>query len=147
MLSEWRRSGLKRYALRRCGDFIFVGHLPAVIVILYTIILTGAAFHIDSVMDSPPMVAMSLLMLGCSGCCVVTSVLLLIGLCVDSRMLLIPWLISVFSTTAMDIIISIYLLIDAQFNTFLVSLFSIDFILCALNVSISFLIFTVYIFK
>ncbi|GFX00135.1 hypothetical protein TNCV_296241 [Trichonephila clavipes] len=48
-------------------------------------------------------------------------------------MLLIPWLVLVLITTCVDLLISLYLLIEAFFNPFLAILFAIDFVILSLN--------------
>ncbi|KAG8182879.1 hypothetical protein JTE90_004245, partial [Oedothorax gibbosus] len=82
-------------------------------VILYTIILTAGVFHLDIIKETVGMLIISIVTLVLSGFCVVSCILLLIGLCVDSRMLLIPWMVLVFGTTLLDLLVSLYLLIDA----------------------------------
>ncbi|KAG8177667.1 hypothetical protein JTE90_012447 [Oedothorax gibbosus] len=102
--------------------------------ILYTIILTAGVFHLDIIKETVGMLVISLLTLVLSGFCVVACILLLIGLCVDSRMLLIPWMVLVLITTVLDLLVSLYLLIDAMFSSFLAILFGIDFFILGLNV-------------
>ncbi|GFQ68488.1 hypothetical protein TNCT_67971 [Trichonephila clavata] len=93
-------------------------------------------FHLDTVLETTGMFVLSLVMIIFSVFCVIASVLLLVGLCVDSRMLLIPWMVLVLITTCVDLLISLYLLIEAFFNPFLAILFGIDFVILSLNVSI-----------
>ncbi|KAF8794323.1 hypothetical protein HNY73_002314 [Argiope bruennichi] len=62
------------------------------------------------------MFVLSLVMVIFSVFCVIASVLLLIGLCVDSRMLMVPWLVLVLVTTLVDLLISMYLLIEASYS-------------------------------
>ncbi|GFT28142.1 hypothetical protein NPIL_42921 [Nephila pilipes] len=49
-------------------------------------------------------------------------------------MLLIPWLVMVLITTCVDLLISMYLLIEAFFNPFLAVLFGIDVVILSINI-------------
>ncbi|CAL1265517.1 unnamed protein product [Larinioides sclopetarius] len=101
--------------------------------VLYTIILTAGALNLYAVLEDTGMFVLTLVTILLSVFCFIASVLLLIGLCVDSRVLMIPWLGLVFVATFVDLLISLHLLIKALFNPFLVILFAVDFIILSLN--------------
>ncbi|XP_064483231.1 uncharacterized protein LOC135396123 isoform X2 [Ornithodoros turicata] len=69
-----------------------------------------------------------------SGLSVLTSVLMLIGLCVEIRFLLLPWVISVALTTLLDVLLSFCIIADAINDTVTVIFFVVDYIVCALNI-------------
>ncbi|KAF8795235.1 hypothetical protein HNY73_003108 [Argiope bruennichi] len=58
--------------------------------ILYTIILMGASAYLSLSSDTKHLFSFNWTMLACYSCCVITSIVLLIGLSVDSHTLLIP---------------------------------------------------------
>lgn len=70
-----------------------------------------------------------------SGLTVLASVILLIGLCVNNRVLLLPWIVALSMTTVGDCTFTIYLLGTAQtFNPLFAIVFTMDFFICLLNV-------------
>ncbi|KAI1299620.1 hypothetical protein HDE_03727 [Halotydeus destructor] len=73
-------------------------------------------------------------MLLASGTCVVTSVLLIVGLCGDNRKMIIPWIISIFFTTILDFILFIYLMTDMEFNTGMVIFAISDLSIIVINI-------------
>lgn len=70
----------------------------------------------------------------CAGLCVISSVLLLVGLCVDNRLMLLPWIFSLSITTLLDVILSFYFFSEMKVDSFLAILFAIDTTICALNI-------------
>ncbi|KAG0414500.1 hypothetical protein HPB47_008343 [Ixodes persulcatus] len=102
--------------------------------IFYTILVTAGICHVNSVLHSQVRFTMSLFLLTFSGLCVVASIVLLLGLFFDNRLLLIPWLIVVSMTTLLDMVLSLYLITDLPVNPFVITMYVIDYILCAVNV-------------
>lgn len=100
----------------------------------YTVVLTAGAFHINTVLHSPVLFVFSLFMLIISGFCVISSVLLLVGLCADNRLMLLPWIVSISMTTVLDLVLSFYLISESQIDPLLMFLFALDFLICCLNV-------------
>ncbi|XP_071039205.1 uncharacterized protein [Parasteatoda tepidariorum] len=108
------------------------------VLILYTIILTAGVFqhffHHNAESLTKSTLIFTIVLIVFSICCVITSVLLLVGLCVDSRMLLIPWLVSVLLATVLDALMAIYLIVEASYEEHLIVLFLSDVIILGLNV-------------
>lgn len=102
--------------------------------IFYTTVLTAGAFHVRTVLHSAALLTFSLLMVVLSVACVVTSIVLIIGLCTNNRHLFLPWLVSISLTTLLDVILSFYLIMEAVFDPFIAVLFVTDIFICALNV-------------
>lgn len=101
----------------------------------YTIIVATGAFQLNAEAQSPEVITVfSLLVLLFACLCVLTSILLLIGICVDSRFLLIPWIISVSFATSLDFILSFYLLTESFLEPVLLCLFIVDMTICFLNI-------------
>ncbi|XP_067141678.1 uncharacterized protein [Centruroides vittatus] len=110
----------------------------------YTLILTASLFnmYIKHLPDSSQKSFKNLILLGvfnlfstiCAGLCVISSVLLLVGLCVDNRLMLLPWIFSVSITTLLDVILSFYFFTEIEIDSFLAILFVIDTTICALNI-------------
>ncbi|XP_071039832.1 uncharacterized protein [Parasteatoda tepidariorum] len=107
------------------------------VLVLYTIILTAGVFQhfFNTITESPSTLIFTLVLIFFSVCCVISSVLLLVGLCVDSRTLMLPWLISVFSATLLDVLGALYLIIDSKYHEYLITLFIFDIIILGLNYS------------
>lgn len=55
---------------------------------------------------------LNVLVIAGSAICVVTSVFMLIGICVESHRMLIPWIIAIVGTTCLDTVLSIALFND-----------------------------------
>lgn len=102
--------------------------------IFYAILVAAGICHVNSVLHSPVRFTLSLFLLTFSALCVVSSVILLLGLFFDNRLLLIPWLIIVSMTTLLDVVLSLYLVTDLPVNPFVITMYVIDYILCAVNV-------------
>ncbi|CAL1275099.1 unnamed protein product [Larinioides sclopetarius] len=101
--------------------------------ILYSNILIGSSIYLSSPFDTKHLFTFNWTMLACYSCCVITSVLLLIGLCVDSHNLLIPWLVTIASTTILDILLSMSLLTE-KVDALLITLYLVDFVIWGLNI-------------
>ncbi|XP_023241185.1 uncharacterized protein LOC111639530 isoform X1 [Centruroides sculpturatus] len=100
----------------------------------YIIVVTASAFHVNLALGTPWLFIFSLFALIFSGFCVISSILLLVGLCVDNHFLLLPWVISVSMTTLLDIFLSFYLIADVTIDPVLGALFVIDIVISGLNV-------------
>ncbi|KAF8784417.1 uncharacterized protein LOC129958669 [Argiope bruennichi] len=105
----------------------------------YTVVVTAGSFHVESIVNLPiflpVLLTFSILMLVFAAVSVLTSVLLIVGLCTDNRVLLIPWIVSVSMTTILDVILSLYLITDSEeLDPFFAVLVVTDFLICALNV-------------
>ncbi|XP_064483227.1 uncharacterized protein LOC135396116 [Ornithodoros turicata] len=83
--------------------------------------------------DSPTFVFVLLLMLF-SGLSVLASLVMLIGLCIDNRYLLLPWVVCVGFTTLLDVLLSFCILADALNDLVTIVFFVADYIVCALNI-------------
>lgn len=75
-----------------------------------------------------------LLLLVLSGFCIVFSVVLLLGLFTDNRLLLLPWLAFVSTTTLLDVALSFYFITDLKIDGFVITMYVIDYTLCSINV-------------
>ncbi|XP_054158799.1 uncharacterized protein LOC128957108 [Oppia nitens] len=89
--------------------------------ILYVIVMTACTFHMHAVYEDIEMLSFTLLMICLAIIMVITSILLLIGLCADNGQLYVPWMVSIILTITMD--------------PFKAVIFVIDFIICGINVS------------
>lgn len=69
-----------------------------------------------------------------AGCCVLSSVLLLVGLCVDCPNMLIPWIGFVSVTTILEFIILFYMIGDTIVDAVRASFLAVDLVVCALSV-------------
>ncbi|XP_034254654.1 uncharacterized protein LOC117653234 [Thrips palmi] len=80
-------------------------------------------------------VAFSVVVLVCSTCGLLSTVLLLVGLRLDNRMLLLPWMVVVTVTGVVDVThITHVLITEANFKPEVAMLFTVDFFLLSLNV-------------
>ncbi|XP_032688256.1 uncharacterized protein LOC116852235 isoform X2 [Odontomachus brunneus] len=84
---------------------------------------------------SPTTVRFNAMLLVCSCCGVLCSLLLLYGLLKDRKMLLIPWIIAVIACGFVDVAHSLYLFfVTPNFNPTTVMLYTLNFFLLCLNV-------------
>ncbi|XP_014470105.1 PREDICTED: uncharacterized protein LOC106742034 [Dinoponera quadriceps] len=84
---------------------------------------------------SPTTVRFNAMLLVCSCCGVLCSLLLLYGLFKDHKMLLIPWIIAVITCTFVDVAHILYLfLVTLNFNPTTVMLYTLNFFLLCLNI-------------
>ncbi|XP_054715073.1 uncharacterized protein LOC129224613 [Uloborus diversus] len=102
--------------------------------IFYTLVVTLGSFHLSPAIENKVLFAFGLVALCLSGMCVMSSALLLVGLCADNRSFLVPWLVSVSMTTLLDIFLSFYFIVEDIHDPLLCVLFVTDFLICALNV-------------
>lgn len=123
-----------------CGTYTFVYH---------TIMLVGATLQVDHIPHSSsndttfryPLVqiveASHSMTIGYAICSVLTllaSVLLLVGLYLNNRLMLLPWIVMIAMTTFADFIITIYLIGTlTMYLTFAVTVI-LDFFICIQNV-------------
>ncbi|CAG2163701.1 unnamed protein product, partial [Oppiella nova] len=77
------------------------------LLIYYTIVVAIGAFHVHEGTHSPGLLALSFLIVLMSGLCVAASVFLLVGLSVDCKQMLLPWIIIILTTTLFDILYTI----------------------------------------
>ncbi|KAI1294932.1 hypothetical protein HDE_06039 [Halotydeus destructor] len=97
-------------------------------------LLTASSFHIHTVMEDQLLLGFTGIMVTMAALTVICSILMLIGVCGDNKNLLLPWLITVSLLTTIDVAISIYLLVVATYNPFIMTLFVIDFVVCSVNI-------------
>ncbi|XP_064483044.1 uncharacterized protein LOC135395887 [Ornithodoros turicata] len=102
--------------------------------VFYTILVAAGMCHMSSVLQSSVRFTLGLFLLTFSGLSAISSIVLLVGLFLDNRILLIPWLTIVSMTTLLDIVLSLYLITDLPVNPFVITMYIIDYILCAVNV-------------
>ncbi|XP_035213225.1 uncharacterized protein LOC118187137 isoform X2 [Stegodyphus dumicola] len=102
--------------------------------IFYTLVVTVGTFHLDPSIENKVLFAFGLTALCLSGMCVMSSALLLVGLCADNRTFLIPWLVCISMTTLLDIFLSFYFIAEDSEDPFLAILFVTDFLICGLNI-------------
>ncbi|XP_022256741.1 uncharacterized protein LOC111089133 isoform X2 [Limulus polyphemus] len=81
--------------------------------IFYSVIAITGSVHVNNVLHSPELLVLSILIIVFAGLCVASSVILLVGLFLDYRLLLLPWVFSVTITTLINIISFFYLFNDA----------------------------------
>ncbi|XP_076330466.1 uncharacterized protein LOC143236081 [Tachypleus tridentatus] len=101
--------------------------------VLYVIVVIVGTFYLNSLLE-PALLGVTLLSVVLAGFCVVTSIILIVGVCVDSKGMLLPWVTTVSCTTAIDIVLSVYLLKDVVEMPYIGGLFIIDSLLACLNV-------------
>ncbi|CAL1274165.1 unnamed protein product [Larinioides sclopetarius] len=88
--------------------------------IFYTLFVTFGTFHLTPKIENKVLFGLGLLALFLSGMCVMSSALLLVGLCADNRIFLIPWLVFVSLATLLDVFLCVYFTVkDVRFRTFL----------------------------
>ncbi|XP_065290459.1 uncharacterized protein [Dermacentor albipictus] len=102
--------------------------------IFYTMLIVTGIFHVNSALHSPVGFTLILLLLSFSGLCVIFSGVLLLGLYLDNRLLLIPWLAIVSMTTLLDIVLSLYFIADLRVDGFVVAMYVVDYTLCSVNI-------------
>ncbi|XP_075737474.1 uncharacterized protein LOC119169234 [Rhipicephalus microplus] len=102
--------------------------------IFYTMLVVTGIFHANSVLHTPVGFTLVLLLLIFSGLCVIFSVVLLLGLFLDNRLLLIPWLTVVSMTTLLDVALSLYFVTDLRVNPFVIAMYVVDYTLCSINI-------------
>ncbi|CAN8032849.1 unnamed protein product, partial [Ixodes persulcatus] len=69
-----------------------------------------------------------------SGFSAIASLVLIIGLCTDNRLLLLPWIACVSITTILDVALSFYFLADALSDLVTIIFCIVDYTICALNI-------------
>ncbi|GFQ80556.1 uncharacterized protein TNCT_116602 [Trichonephila clavata] len=102
--------------------------------IFYTIFVTFGTFNLTPEIENKVLFALGLIALCLSGMCVMTSALLLVGLCADNRSFLIPWIVCVSMATLLDIFLCFYFTAKDSSDPFQTVLFITDFLFSALNV-------------
>ncbi|KAL1433066.1 hypothetical protein MTO96_002038 [Rhipicephalus appendiculatus] len=80
--------------------------------IFYTMLVATGACHLSTTRHSTVSFMLIVLLLILSGFCIVFSVVLLLGLFFDHRLLLLPWLAFVSTTTVLDVALSFYFITD-----------------------------------
>ncbi|GIY57097.1 hypothetical protein CDAR_419831 [Caerostris darwini] len=80
------------------------------------------------------LLALNLSCLAVSLMCVVSSVLLLVGLTVDNRLLLLPWVVSISAATLLELTACFYHIPDVIKHPWLATLFCVDLLFCLLCV-------------
>ncbi|CAL1301177.1 unnamed protein product [Larinioides sclopetarius] len=114
----------------RCGSFA----AGIYSLVLYIFVLTGGVLNFFMVPENTEKLALTLAVTIFSVFCVIASVFLLIGLCVNCRTLLIPWLLIVLVTTSADLVTSLYLATKSVFDPFLAVLLAVDFLYISVNI-------------
>ncbi|XP_076330464.1 uncharacterized protein LOC143236076 [Tachypleus tridentatus] len=99
----------------------------------YAVVIVWVAFHVDTTQTTVILVFI-ILMLIVSGLLVISSVLLLVGLCVDSRAMLIPWISCIPVTTLVELVLSLLLVQESDFGVVMMFLLMTDIFVCALNI-------------
>lgn len=102
--------------------------------IFYTMLVAAGGSHVSSMFYSPVGFSLILVLLSFSGLCVIVSVVLLLALVLDNRLLLLPWLIIVPITTALDVALSLYFIKDLRVDAFVIVMYIVDYSLCSINV-------------
>ncbi|XP_035214213.1 uncharacterized protein LOC118187997 isoform X2 [Stegodyphus dumicola] len=104
----------------------------------YIVVVTAGSFHLHTLFNIPVplpvLITFSILMVAFAALSVLSSILLIIGLCTNNKILLIPWILSIPMTTILDIILSLYLITDTEADPFFCVLIATDIIISALNV-------------
>ncbi|CAL1680503.1 unnamed protein product [Lasius platythorax] len=97
--------------------------------------LPKSSSFLESETISPITVYFHGMMLVCSCCGLLCSLLLLYGLYKDRKMLLVPWIIVIITCSIIDIAHSLYLFISTlEFNPARVMLYTLNFFLLCLNI-------------
>ncbi|KAK8762243.1 hypothetical protein V5799_026491 [Amblyomma americanum] len=102
--------------------------------IFYTMLVATGVCHVNSALHSPVGFTLILLLLSFSGLCVIFSVVLILGLFFNNRLLLIPWLAMVSMTTLLDIALSFYFITDLKVDGFVIAMYVVDYTLCSVNI-------------
>uniref|UniRef100_T1KDG5 Uncharacterized protein n=2 Tax=Tetranychus urticae TaxID=32264 RepID=T1KDG5_TETUR len=105
-----------------------------------------SALHFEVVSQTPGLMAFTVVMIFVSGFCVVSSVFLIIGLCVESKALLAPWLIAIIIATALDFIFTIFSLLDGdlEIDSYFVFFALLSICTCLLNIYSIFVVTSQY---
>ncbi|XP_054708427.1 uncharacterized protein LOC129218229 isoform X1 [Uloborus diversus] len=107
-------------------------------IIFYSVMVTAGSFHVHTIVNLPEpvpvLLTFSVMMLAFAALSVMAGVVLLVGLCTNNRILLLPWLLCIAMATVLDIILSLYLVSDTEIDPFFAVLVATDIIICALNV-------------
>ncbi|XP_054724524.1 uncharacterized protein LOC129234534 [Uloborus diversus] len=101
---------------------------------VYLFLLAATVFQARFVSESIDLLIFNIIMLIFSFFCVLSSVLLLVGLCVDNRLLLLPWIASVSVATTLEFVASLYFIPDLIENPVVTIFFILDISFCALSV-------------
>uniref|UniRef100_A0A131YVY3 Membrane protein n=1 Tax=Rhipicephalus appendiculatus TaxID=34631 RepID=A0A131YVY3_RHIAP len=102
--------------------------------IFYTMLVATGACHLITTRHSTVSFMLIVLLLILSGFCIVFSVVLLLGLFFDHRLLLLPWLAFVSTTTVLDVALSFYFITDLKIDAFVITMYIVDYALCSTNV-------------
>ncbi|XP_050038589.1 uncharacterized protein [Dermacentor andersoni] len=102
--------------------------------IFYTMLVATGASHLSSTFHSTVGFTLILLLLILSSFCIVFSVVLLLGLFFDNRLLLLPWLAFVSMTTVLDVALSLYFITDLKVDDFVIAMYVVDYTLCSINI-------------
>lgn len=112
----------------------------------YLLLVVGGTFQVESgtpqtsnsTVSSTPSssapLSFTIAVLASSGTTVFASVILLVGLCVDNRLFLLPWIISVTINTIICSAYSLYLVATMPFDPLLAVIFTMDFFISVLNI-------------
>ncbi|XP_075230285.1 uncharacterized protein LOC142329497 [Lycorma delicatula] len=122
-----------------------LGYFSLIVVIIFNFLLEESSFWSENAVPrspsflepeiSPTSMIFALAVLVCALFGVVSSILLAYGVYMDKRALLIPWILTVITTTMIDISHAVYLfaLDSVRFNPGTALLFTLDFFLLSLN--------------
>ncbi|XP_065284063.2 uncharacterized protein [Dermacentor albipictus] len=102
--------------------------------IFYTMLVATGASHLSSTFHSTVGFTLILLLLILSSFCIVFSMVLLLGLFSDNRLLLLPWLAFVSMTTVLDVALSLYFITDLKVDGFVIAMYVVDYTLCSINI-------------
>nr|XP_037268719.1 uncharacterized protein LOC119160090 [Rhipicephalus microplus] len=102
--------------------------------IFYTTLVATGACHLSTARHSTVSFMLIVLLFILSGFCIVFSVVLLLGLFFDHRLLLLPWLAFVSTTTVLDVALSFYFISELKIDAFVITMYIVDYTLCSTNV-------------
>ncbi|XP_076332784.1 uncharacterized protein LOC143237431 [Tachypleus tridentatus] len=102
--------------------------------LFYLIKMSVASYHISFMTADFVYLLFAILVCILSVSCVLSSILLFVGVLTNNRTLLVPWMCSLSITTLMDVIMCFYMFTQASYNPILGVVFIIDVFICSLNV-------------
>ncbi|XP_022256760.1 uncharacterized protein LOC111089139 [Limulus polyphemus] len=101
---------------------------------VYLFIFTACLFQAHAAYDTPVIFFGNLFMMILAAMSVIASVILLIGVFVDRRKLLLPFIVIVSFTTLLHMVLALYFITESPVSTVLGILFVTDLAICVINV-------------
>ncbi|XP_015926490.1 uncharacterized protein [Parasteatoda tepidariorum] len=101
---------------------------------VYLFLFVISVFNVNTSAESIELLILNIICLIFSFFCVASSVILFVGLCVDNRLFLLPWVASVSAATILELAAAFYMLQDTIENPWILILFGTDLSFCLVSV-------------